>query len=167
MAIKRPHPKADNVEPDLPITPMLDMAFQLLAFFVMTYNPSPPEGHLDMALPKIEGGADSTPPPTSLDEEADELTVVVDAHPEGDLKGQISQIRLREKSDPGEGRALGANSQALFTALQERLKDKKKASKVKLEMADALVYKLVIKLMDEITRAGYKQVAPSLHMPRK
>jgi len=29
------------------ITPMLDMAFQLLAFFVMTYHPSALEGHID------------------------------------------------------------------------------------------------------------------------
>ncbi len=30
----------DFVEPDLPITPMLDMSFQLLAFFIMTFKPA-------------------------------------------------------------------------------------------------------------------------------
>jgi len=38
-------------EPTLPVTPMLDMAFQLLAFFVMTYHPSDLEGQMDLSLP--------------------------------------------------------------------------------------------------------------------
>jgi len=32
------------------ITPFLDMAFQLLAFFIMTYNPSAFEGHIQGSL---------------------------------------------------------------------------------------------------------------------
>ncbi len=159
MGRKRKTTEIDYVDPDLPITPMLDMAFQLLAFFVMTFNPTPPEGHLDMALPMVEGGADSAPPPSSL-EEPDELTVVVDAN----ANGEIAKIRMRDKTDIGDGQDLGSNSQALFTVLKER---KGPPCKVKLEMADQLSYKLVIKLIDEITRAGYKQVAPSLHMPKK
>ena len=55
----------DFIEPDLPIVPMLDMSFQLLAFFVMTFNPTPAEGHLEMALPLIEGGKSDQPPPPS------------------------------------------------------------------------------------------------------
>jgi biopolymer transport protein ExbD len=150
---------AGFVEPDLPITPMLDMSFQLLAFFITTFNPTPSEGHLDMSLPKVEGGQASvdTPPP-SLDEDSDELTVTIDAT----SKGEIGQITIREKNDTA-GRPLGADSKNLFDALKARLKDKGKPCKVKLEMADNLIYKLVIKLMDEITRAGYKQVAPALN----
>lgn len=145
------------VDPDLPITPMLDMSFQLLAFFVMTSNPSPAEGHLDMALPKVEGGVSTAPPPPSLDDESDEMVVTIEAT----ANGEIAQIRLRGKEDT-DSRALGSDSTTLFNALKDRLKTKGKASKVKLEMADNLVYKIVIKLMDEITRAGYKQVAPAL-----
>ncbi len=37
-------------EPDVPITPMLDMAFQLLTFFVLTYQPVPSEGQFVMNL---------------------------------------------------------------------------------------------------------------------
>src|SRR5947208_6660338 len=32
------------------ITPMLDMSFQLLAFFIMTYHPSALEGHIPGSL---------------------------------------------------------------------------------------------------------------------
>ncbi len=34
------------------ITPMLDMAFQILAFFIMTYHPSSLEAHIPGALPE-------------------------------------------------------------------------------------------------------------------
>ena len=35
---------------DVPVTPMLDMAFQLLTFFVLTYRPAPSEGQFAMNL---------------------------------------------------------------------------------------------------------------------
>lgn len=154
------------VEPDLPITPMLDMSFQLLAFFVMTFNPTPAEGHLDMALPKVEGGESTAPPPPSLEEDTEELVVSVDATE----KGEIAQIRIRGKEDT-DSKALGTDSATLFKDLQGRLEAIRKKgarpSKVKLEMAENLAYKLVVKLMDEITRAGFKQVAPALIGPAK
>lgn len=34
----------------MPITPMLDMAFQLLTFFILTYHPMPTEGQFAMNL---------------------------------------------------------------------------------------------------------------------
>lgn len=39
---------AENVE--IPITPMLDMAFQLLTFFILTYHPMPSEVQFGMNL---------------------------------------------------------------------------------------------------------------------
>lgn len=149
-----------HVDPDLPITPMLDMAFQLLAFFVMTFNPTPAEGHLDMALPKIEGGESSLAPPPVLEDEAEELVVSVDAND----RGEIAMIKLSSKQDTTE-RPLGSDTQNLWNALKDKLKENGKASKVKLQMAENLSYKLVVKLMDEISRAGFKQVAPALLHP--
>ena len=34
----------------IPVTPMLDMAFQLLTFFILTYRPAPAEGQFSMNL---------------------------------------------------------------------------------------------------------------------
>ena len=51
----------DFVEPDLPITPMLDMSFQLLAFFIMTFKVAPTEGQIMLTLPKEDGGGPGTP----------------------------------------------------------------------------------------------------------
>jgi biopolymer transport protein ExbD len=38
----------ENIE--IPVTPMLDMAFQLLTFFILTYHPMPSEGQFVMNL---------------------------------------------------------------------------------------------------------------------
>ncbi len=37
----------------LPITPMLDMAFQLLTFFIFTYHPAGLEGQVELRLPAL------------------------------------------------------------------------------------------------------------------
>src|SRR5262249_39330773 len=47
----------EEIVPDLPIIPMLDMSFQLLSFFILTFNPAPTEGQIAMTLPKEEGGS--------------------------------------------------------------------------------------------------------------
>src|SRR5438094_6992978 len=50
MAYKRTRDKP--VEVQLPVTPMLDMAFQLMFFFLATFNPSSiKEGQMELSLP--------------------------------------------------------------------------------------------------------------------
>lgn len=51
MSQKHKHPEgAAGVQLSLIITPMLDMSFQILAFFIMTYHPSALEGHIPGSL---------------------------------------------------------------------------------------------------------------------
>ena len=47
---RRKKPEADS-KIVLPITPMLDMTFQLLFFFIINFHPADLEGQMDMALP--------------------------------------------------------------------------------------------------------------------
>ena len=47
---RRKKPEADS-KVVLPITPMLDMTFQLLFFFIINFHPADLEGQMDMALP--------------------------------------------------------------------------------------------------------------------
>jgi biopolymer transport protein ExbD len=60
------HIKGDPVpEVSLPITPMLDMTFQLLFFFILTFNPNRLiEGQDLMAVPPVEA---KTPPKAAAD----------------------------------------------------------------------------------------------------
>src|SRR5947209_14295728 len=88
MARKRKREPGLDVE--LPITPMLDMAFQLFAFFVFMYHPSALEGQMQLNLPavgeaKAASEADVDPKSQS---DADiklesELTVIVHTKQDG------------------------------------------------------------------------------------
>ena len=81
-------------EVQFPVTPMLDMAFQLLAFFILTFQSPTSETRLDLYLPttplalpgSTAGQARSTPPKrTELDLEND-LKIRIRADDLGDLK---------------------------------------------------------------------------------
>ena len=50
--------KSKAAEVEVQITPMLDMAFQLLTFFILTYRPAPAEGQFSMNLLPAQAVAD-------------------------------------------------------------------------------------------------------------
>lgn len=91
------------MEIEIPITPMLDMAFQLLTFFILTYRPAPSEGQFSMNLlppqpateiTKEQPKEESTP---SLDAELRTLKSVLRAG-EG---GMIGELTLADKPIQG------------------------------------------------------------------
>jgi biopolymer transport protein ExbD len=82
-------PVADIV---LPITPMLDMAFQLLTFFIFTYHPSAMEGQMALTLPNDADNAakkqedikiDQVPKSDDLPEPVIELVILVKPSDQG------------------------------------------------------------------------------------
>src|SRR5437588_7477245 len=102
-----------GVQLGLIITPMLDMSFQLMAFFIMTYHPSALEGHIDgNLLPPTLVAENSKSATTSdlpaVDEEPqlqDVVLVVVKAVAAGQTEGQRtdgqpSRIMLKRPENP-------------------------------------------------------------------
>ena len=73
MGRKKKRRKQEDVE--LNVTAMLDMAFQLLTFFILTFRPAPIEGQISLRLP----------PPQAV--------VVTKKRPEGRLGLQQHQSR--------------------------------------------------------------------------
>jgi biopolymer transport protein ExbD len=99
----RPAPSHRPKSPEevmFPVTPMLDMAFQLLAFFVLTFQAPSAETHLDLdlpatplALPGASRGNAEPPPARRVDTDLEnDLFVRVEADDLGDLRS----IRLGE-----------------------------------------------------------------------
>src|SRR3974390_36629 len=88
---------------DLPITPMLDMTFQLLAFFVLTFQPqSALEGRLEFTLPVAERSGRLPPDdPKWIEQEVErplesaaQLTLQVRTVRDGLHDGNISALIL-------------------------------------------------------------------------
>ena len=77
-----------------PATPMLDMAFQLLAFFIFTFKPPSAETHLDLDLPATpvalpaaaRGNAQPTPARNVDTDLENDLLIRAEADDLGDLK---------------------------------------------------------------------------------
>jgi len=145
----------------LPITPMLDMSFQLLFYFVVTFKVTPTEGQIPLALPREEGGPSAAVPSLS-DDEPEEVVVQVTASDVGGIAG----ITLRSGRAVVDAEKLGADTGALYARLQALAKTAgQKGSRLRLEMAEALNYQFVIKLIDEARRAGFERVSPVLLSP--
>jgi biopolymer transport protein ExbD len=91
-------------EVSFPVAPMLDMAFQLLAFFILTFKAPSAETHLDLDLPATpaalpgapEGKARPRPSRTVDTDLENDLMVRAEADDLGDLKA----LRLGEATLP-------------------------------------------------------------------
>ena len=111
-------------EVELNLAAMLDMAFQLLTFFILTYRPPPIEGQISLRLPPPEArgrpsrtkGPDRTPRTKRSREGLNTLTISVFADPRsGELPASASakqpvpghrprttcQLRQRAGARPG------------------------------------------------------------------
>lgn len=149
--------KESPIDITLPITPMLDMSFQLLSFFMLTFKPMPTEGQMAINLPKIDA-TDQPPPSTPLpdDDKKDEYTITVYA-----AQGDIGLISFKGPvSAPAE--LSGDNKLA---ALLKSLKDIPKpagkgaeAISITIEASPDLSYARLIEVMDICKRGGYESV---------
>jgi len=95
--------KSRGLEIEIPITPMLDMAFQLLTFFILTYRPAPTEGQFSMNLLPAQPAVDITKEAPkdnatpSLDASLRTLKTTLRANP----NGLIGEMTLGDDQVPG------------------------------------------------------------------
>lgn len=146
VANKKESPIGINV----PITPMLDMSFQLLSFFILTFRPMPTEGQLSIGLPKVEVAEIPKVEPSEPSDQNDEYTVTIHASAEGN----VSLLGLRGPTANLE------NIKSLNELLGELKKipkpggDAKKVS-ITIESANDLNYARLIEVMDLGKKAGF------------
>ena len=166
-----------DIEMALPIVPMLDLSFQLLFFFVATFNPGKAEGKLAMNLPasgqaraadisQVDPKAISDP----ILEIPSDFVVVVSAREDS----FVLSIRDSEKvNEVGVLRNLTKETRSaevakLLESLREKLAEKLKARQekegakagdnVKIEATRKTKHADLVAVMDACIRAGYTQV---------
>jgi biopolymer transport protein ExbD len=138
-----------------PVAPMLDMAFQLLAFFILTFKPPSAETHVDLDLPatpaalpaRSEGRAQ---PRYSRKVDTDlENDLLVRA--EGDDLGDLKALRLGEAAVP-DLPTLGRRLRRYARLLEGR------ALRVRLVADDRLSYEPAAQIIATCSAAGVKAI---------
>ncbi len=100
---------------ELNLAAMLDMAFQLLTFFILTFKPGPVEAQIDLLLPppapitNINSGAAAGNSTDDLTPVSGEATLVISLFP--DAEGAISGIAVAEEPVPYDEKLDGLRSE--------------------------------------------------------
>ena len=154
MARKRKRKEELPVDVTLPITPMLDMSFQLLSFFILTFHPMPTEGQLAVNLPKVDAAQQVETDPQPPEDKKDEYTVTLIAN----SSGEIGNISMKGPTgDMGNIR----NFADLFDQLKKIPKPPGKGAEgvaITIEASNDLIYSRLIDVMDMCKKAGYDSV---------
>lgn len=170
MYRKRRH-RDHGPEVELPITPMLDMAFQLLTFFIFTYHPSALEGQMELSLPgageaKARDVKDVDPNKIS-DPEIEtpaQVMVVVKSQRDGVHDGVISQITVDGLSKTTVG---GLRELKELLAKLKGHEELTNREGVRIQADSTLKWSCVVDVMDACKQAGFTNVgfSPPADLP--
>lgn len=152
-AKRRRHEEPEEVQ--FPVTPMLDMAFQLMAFFVLTFQSPSAETHIDLDLPATPAALPGAP--------QGEARPVPARHVDSDLENDL-WVRA-EANDLGDLKALRLGDAALpdLPTLGERLRRyagllEGRALRVRLVADDRLRYEEAARIMATCSAAGVSAI---------
>ena len=170
--------KGENTEAEINlgiiITPFLDMAFQLLIFFIITYHPAALEGHVDGELlpptkVALKGPGKATDPKDDappIDEEP-KLTEVlmVQVKAVGATEGLPNQILLK-RPEEASGKLVATSDQKfqdglklLKNELEKYIKESGGGGTVKIEADGDLKHRYAMDVYDTCKMAGFKNIA--------
>lgn len=138
---------------ELNLAAMLDMAFQLLSFFILTFKPTPIEGQLALHLPPPQaiakaGGASSSGSDADQPAGVNTLIISINSSPNGD----VSRVQV----GPGVSFVGPANAANLFK-LDRQLRDlfgiaQTEYEQVLIRVAPGLQYQELMKVIDVCTK---------------
>jgi biopolymer transport protein ExbD len=163
MALRRTKDGGVEVEINRVITPMLDLAFQVLLFFILTYHPSQlEEGQIDLTLPDAAQAQAASPRDASPDpslpgdlELPSEITVLVKTQHDGSDRGDISLISVQER----QGSHNEPSPEALRKYLVEARTGLSNQNDIKIQADKGLKYAYVMEIVDMCNRAGFRNVS--------
>jgi biopolymer transport protein ExbD len=161
------HKQEAGLEPTLPITPMLDMAFQLLAFFIFTYHPSDLEGQMDLSLPsEAISKADkkeNEDPTAKSDKRPDlelpaDLTVIIRAVKGEVNAGSISALEVENRAGK-EPVPYDPKLQELREYLKKQHVTAENKEGIKVQGEGKLKWESLVQVMDACRDAGFNNIS--------
>ncbi len=148
--MKRKGKKKKVEVPEMNLTPMIDVTFLLLIFFLVGMKFKEPEGKLNAFLPKEKG-----PPPTNIDQidPEEELTIRVRM-----LEGRTYPVYMMQDITYSSVRALEEK--------MVRLHAKTPDQPVTIDPDSTATYERVIWVLDACVRVGYTEIAFAAPIPK-
>ena len=147
------HPAQSGVQ--IPIVPMLDVTFQLLAFFIMTYHPSTlTEGAVEFNLPSQNGTSAPEVTLSAPDDFQLPVTILVEGFRDDNNAGHVRSIRVDTLTGP----VVAQDAAALKRALRQVREVGTKAPPVQIRVETCVAYAYVIEVVDACVAAGYDRV---------
>jgi len=142
--------KTDQGEVELNMAAMLDMAFQLLAFFILTFNPSDVEVQISMLMPAKKPLVDGSGQQSNNDDARvnDSLGFPLEVSISANETGAFDDIRLGGKVIPSD------DPEVMLKQLQTQLQETLRVpgfEGVELSVDTSLKYEWLIKAVDVIT----------------
>jgi biopolymer transport protein ExbD len=156
--MSRRHRKRKGPEAvELNLAAMLDMAFQLLTFFILTFKPAPVEGQLGLHLPppvaltKVKAEAASSSEGTTgdeLDDDLEKLDLFITATPQGDVASIKAGVRpiVQGRLNKTSLEALNQSLKSMFSVASVPL------DRIQLAVDERLRYEELMKIVDVCTR---------------
>jgi len=139
------------------VTPMLDMAFQILAFFVFTYNPTAMEGQFPISLVQGETAGDDkkqTDDKVSPDQPT-ELKSTLFIEVRAREKGRIGSIKVGTNTvepDPSETDRSEAIIKALSKEMLELKEKNKTEDRISIKGTPTLRWEEMMRVIDTARR---------------
>lgn len=153
-------PKKKRAEPPvevtLPITPMLDMSFQLLSFFILTFHPMPQEGQFSINLPKPETSDVKQVQPDLPDEKKDEYKIQVYSE-----HGEIDMLSLQGPAAKREAmKVLDLRDELKRLVPEKKTADTKGTENITItvEASDKLNYSRLMEVMNLCKGLGFDNI---------
>src|SRR5262245_25127402 len=114
MRFRKRRGSSNEAKVEIQMTPMLDMIFQLLIFFILTFKPVIDEGQFDVTMSNIPGEGVSAGPSMDLEDQTVEVP---------EPKPSIPIVVRSTASGQLEGIVLGARAMSGVAELQTTLKE--------------------------------------------
>ena len=154
MARRRSGNASEEVETNL--TSMLDIIFNVLAFFVVTFNPPKPEKNFDLSLPPPKQQEQQAEAPDETDKPPEifqDVTITLEAGADGSLAG----IRVEDRPVAGIG-ALARDLATLSKMIGGVPGVGEKLEAANIIAAPTLKYRWVIAVVDSCYQADIKKI---------
>ncbi len=168
---RRKHAADPEIKPTVPVTPMLDMAFQLISFFIITFRPDAQfEVEMDLALPQmtatgqaadqsvVDPSLKSTMEPEEDLNDVPTITAVAATDPAN--YGRINVITIDHVGNPVPVTNKGGDSilKELATVLGKEFNAADTKGAIKLRGDPRLKWSEIVAIMGVCHRAGFTRV---------